>query len=109
MTDYASIKSRLRGILASLDDISRLSYGRYDKDLELVKKGVGYCMEDVDENMSGTGILRTMPGGETKVYKNMDSVMADFRGKISPKMVRNAIRLGTHYMCSLWDYCDDKR
>jgi hypothetical protein len=50
-----------------------------------------------------------MPGGETKVYKNMDSVMADFRGKISPKMVRNAIRLGTHYMCSLWDYYDDKR
>lgn len=98
------LKDKFSQIIKELQDI-KASNSEYDYDLTMATNYVRYCLDDVSEVVNGDRIMRISSNNKVRVYKTMEDAVKDMGGKCTAKLIRAAIRNGTKYLMSTWDYC----
>lgn len=98
------LKDKFSQIIKELQDI-KASNSEYDYDLTMATNYVRYCLDDVSEAVNGDRIMRISSNNKVRVYKTMEDAVKDMGGKCTAKLIRAAIRNGTKYLMSTWDYC----
>lgn len=98
------LKEKFSQIIKELQDI-KASNSEYDYDLTMATNYVRYCLDDVSEVVNGDRIMRISSNNKVRVYKTMEDAVKDMGGKCTAKLIRAAIRNGTKYLMSTWDYC----
>ena len=98
------LKEKFSQIIKDLQDI-KASNGEYDYDLTMATNYIRYCLDDVSEVVNGDRIMRISSNNKVRVYKTMEDAVKDMGGKCTAKLIRAAIRNGTKYLMSTWDYC----
>ena len=100
----SKLRDKFSQMIKDLEAI-KSSNTEYDYDLTMASNYIRYCLDDVNETVNGDRIMRISSNGKVRVYKTTEEAVKDMGGKCSAKMIRAAIRNGTKYLMSTWDYC----